>query len=275
MAFTFFFRDQTPLELAVKHLCTKAIGRNRVRIWDAGCAMGQEPYTLAMILAENMGNFAFRNISIYASDYDLPLLKTIEKGIYPWVELQRVPHDIFLKYFEPAEEEGYFRVVEKIRSSISVYHHDLLKLNPIRDDFSLIVCKNVLLHFQPRERIEVYRMFHKALEPGGFLVNEHTQKLPPEMTGFFEQVIPDGQLFRKTGTMHRTIIEPTVRQGENIHEDMDSGDTIDQRKKHHMIGTREKGTQAELTKAINLSASRRGTSGCTASVNTHSRADRK
>jgi chemotaxis protein methyltransferase CheR len=87
--------------------------------------------------------------------------------------------------------------VEKIRASISVHHHDLLTLKPIRDDFSLIVCKNVLLHFQPRERIEVYRMFHKALEPDGFLVNEHTQKLPAEISGLFEQVVPDGQLFRK------------------------------------------------------------------------------
>jgi chemotaxis protein methyltransferase CheR len=102
MAFTFFFRDQSPLELAVEHLCLHMSGRSRIRIWDAGCAMGPEPYTLAMILAENMGNFAFRNISIYASDYDLPLLKTLEEGIYPWVELQRVPGDIFRKYFEPA-----------------------------------------------------------------------------------------------------------------------------------------------------------------------------
>jgi chemotaxis protein methyltransferase CheR len=199
MAFTFFFRDQAPLELAVEHLCIQVSGRSRIRIWDAGCAMGPEPYTLAMILAENMGNFAFRNVSIHASDYDLPLLKTLEEGIYPWVELQRVPGDIFRKYFEPAREERYFRVVEKIRGSISVHHHDLLTLKPVRDDFSLIVCKNVLLHFQPRERIEVYRMFHKALEPGGLLVNEHTQKLPSEMTGLFEQVIPDSQLFRKAG----------------------------------------------------------------------------
>ncbi|MEN6475305.1 MAG: CheR family methyltransferase [Syntrophaceae bacterium] len=197
MAFTFFFRDQIPLELAAKNLCQKAIGRSIIRIWDAGCAMGPEPYTLAMILAENMGHFAFSNLRIFASDYDQPLLKTMEKGVYVWSELQRVPQDIFQKYFEPTGEDGRFRVKEIIRSSISVYHHDLLSLKPLRDDFSLIVCKNVLLHFQPQERLGVYRMFHQALEPGGFLLNEHTQKLPPEMTHMFAPVANAGQLFKK------------------------------------------------------------------------------
>jgi len=197
MAFTFFFRDQIPLELAAKNLCQKAIGRSIIRVWDAGCAMGPEPYTLAMILAENMGHFAFSNLRIFASDYDQPLLKTMEKGVYVWSELQRVPQDIFQKYFEPTGEDGRFRVKEIIRSSISVYHHDLLSLKPLRDDFSLIVCKNVLLHFQPQERLGVYRMFHQALEPGGFLLNEHTQKLPSEMTHMFAPVANAGQLFKK------------------------------------------------------------------------------
>ncbi len=199
MAFTFFFRDTSCLEQAVTHLVAVTNGRSRVRIWDAGCAMGQEPYTLAILLAESMGHFAFRNLQIIASDMDEPLLKVLEKAVYPKVDLDRIPKDIFNKYFEPADMEGYFRVVSKIRSAVTPQHHDLLSLKPVRDDFSLIVCKNVLLHFQQSERIEVYKMFHKALEPGGFLVNEHTQKLPAEVSGLFEQVVNDGQLFRKKG----------------------------------------------------------------------------
>ncbi|MFZ4438329.1 MAG: CheR family methyltransferase [Syntrophales bacterium] len=197
MAFTFFFRDLTPLEHAVQFLITGASGRSRVRIWDAGCAMGQEPYTLAILLAESMGQFAFRNVQIFATDYDEPLLKTLKEAIYPWVELERVPADVFQKYFEPADREGWFRVVEKIRNVVTTQHHNLLSLKPVRDDFSLIVCKNVLLHFHYPERVEVYKMFHQALEPGGFLVNEHTQKLPSEVGHLFRQVISDGQLYCK------------------------------------------------------------------------------
>lgn len=197
MAFTFFFRDLAPLELAVKKMIPATSGRSRVRIWDAGCAMGPEPYTLAILLAENMGQFAFRNVQIYATDMDAPLLKTLEEAIFPWVELERVPTDIFEKYFEPADRDGWFRVVEKIRNVVTTQHHNLLSLQPVRDDFSLIVCKNVLLHFQYPERIEVYKMFHQALEPGGLLVNEHTQKLPPEVGHLFTQVVSDGQLYSK------------------------------------------------------------------------------
>ncbi len=197
MAFTFFFRDLTPLEQAVRFLIAEASGRSRVRIWDAGCAMGPEPFTLAILLAESMGQFAFRNVQIHATDYDEPLLKTLGEAVFPWVELERIPADIFRKYFEPADRDGFFRVVEKIRSVVTTQHHNLLSLKPVRDDFSLIVCKNVLLHFQYPERVEVFKMFHRALEPGGFLVNEHTQKLPPEVGHLFRQVISDGQLYCK------------------------------------------------------------------------------
>ena len=120
-----------------------------------------------------------------------------EAGAVAVMALERVPSDVFQKYFEPAEREGWFRVVEKIRNVVTTQHHNLLSLQPVRDDFSLIVCKNVLLHFQYPERIEVYKMFHQALEPGGLLVNEHTQKLPPEVGHLFTQVVSDGQLYSK------------------------------------------------------------------------------
>ena len=62
MAFTFFFRDQQVLERVVEHLLPILSGRSHPRIWDAGSAMGQEPYTLAIILAERMGHFGFNNL---------------------------------------------------------------------------------------------------------------------------------------------------------------------------------------------------------------------
>jgi chemotaxis protein methyltransferase CheR len=82
---------------------------------------------------------------------------------------------------------------------VTASHHNLLSFKPIRDGFSLVICKNVLLHFQYHERIEVYRMFHRAMEPGALLATEHTQKLPPEVSDLFEQVVPNAQLFLKCG----------------------------------------------------------------------------
>ena len=197
MAFTFFFRDLDPLTHAVRFLISAASGRSRIRIWDAGCAMGQEPYTLAILLAETMNPFAFRNVQIFATDYDAPLLEILKESVYPWDELQRVPTELFQKYFQPAEKEGHFRLVDQIRQCIQPGLHDLLTFKPIRDGFSLILCKNVMLHFQPDQRVEVIRMFHRALEPGGIFVTEHTQKMPGEASHLFEQLLSDCQVFRK------------------------------------------------------------------------------
>lgn len=197
MAFTFFFRDLTPLEHAVRFLIAGVAGRTRIRIWDAGCAMGQEPYTLAILLAEKMNHFAFRNVEIHATDYDEPLLKVLSEGIYPGEELKRIPEELFAKYFEPDGKPGHFRISPVIRSAIHPHHHNLLSLSPFRTGFSLVVCKNVLLHFQPSERIQVIRMFHQALEKDGIFVTEHTQKMPEELSGHFTQLVADGQVYRK------------------------------------------------------------------------------
>jgi chemotaxis protein methyltransferase CheR len=197
MAFTFFFRDQKPLEHAVHFLKSAAAGRARVRIWDAGCAMGQEPYTLAILLAENMGQFAFRNIQIFASDYDAPLLKIVKEGAYPKEELQRIPGEFFEKYFEKNGREGWFRIADLIKDRVTACHHDLLTLTPVQTGFSLIICKNVLLHFSYEQRIQVIKMFHAALEPQGILAMEHTQKMPEELALHFEQLVGDAQVYRK------------------------------------------------------------------------------
>ena len=104
---------------------------------------------------------------------------------------------IWKKYFEPDEKSGYFRLIDKIKNLVEPQFHNLLSLAPIKDGLSLIVCKNVLLHFNQAERIDVIRMFHKALEVGGIFVTEHTQKMPEELSSHFEQLVSDGQVFRK------------------------------------------------------------------------------
>jgi chemotaxis protein methyltransferase CheR len=201
MAFTFFMRDQPTLEHAADHVIRYASGRSRIKIWDAGCALGQETYTLTMIFAEKMNPFGFKNLSIFATDYDSAnhFGDVVTAAIYPAEELQRTPIDLLGKYFERADKPGHLRVVDLLRNRVSFQYHDLLSLKPIGFDYCLIVCMNVLLHFQPEQRVEVLRMFHQVLAPGGYLATEKTQKLPPEVAHLFTQVVPDAQLFKKVG----------------------------------------------------------------------------
>lgn len=199
MAFTFFFRDMSILDLIAQHVVPAVSGFTRVRIWDAGCAMGPEPYSLAIVIAERMGHFMFRNVRIDATDIDEQdqFGRTIAAAIYPEEPLKRIPPDLFAKYFVPAHEPGHYRVVDVVRDRIHFRKHDLLCLEPIGSLYHLIMCKNVLLHFQHQERVNVIRMFHATLAPGGFFATEQTQKLPEEVSHLFRQVSPEGQLFQK------------------------------------------------------------------------------
>jgi chemotaxis protein methyltransferase CheR len=201
MAFTFFFRDIQILDLAVKHVVPYAMGRSRIKVWDAGCAMGPEPYSLAIILAENMGHFSFKNLTLYATDIDEQdtFGTIIKNGIYPEDELKRIPEEIFKNYFSPNGKPGHFQISNIIKERIVFQKHNLLSLQSIGSDFSLIMCKNVLLHFQQDERVKVMQMFHKSLAPGGYFASEQTQKMPQELSHLFEQVASDGQVYKKKG----------------------------------------------------------------------------
>ncbi|MCX5814468.1 MAG: chemotaxis protein CheR [Proteobacteria bacterium] len=199
MAFTFFFRDIQILDLAVRHVIPYAMGRSRIKVWDAGCAMGPEPYSLAIILAENMGHFSFKNLTLYATDIDEQdtFGTIIKNGIYPEDELKRIPEEIFKNYFAPNGKPGYFQIASAIKERIVFQKHNLLSFQPIGNDFSLIMCKNVLLHFQQDERVKVMRMFHESLAPGGYFASEQTQKMPQELNHLFDQVASDGQIYKK------------------------------------------------------------------------------
>ena len=202
MAFTFFFRDLPVLEYAVENTLKLALGRLRIKVWDAGCALGQEPYTLAILFAERMGEMGFNTLYLDATDYDQEnnfgdIVKAAE---YKTEELQRIPVEIFKKYFEPAPgKPDCHKVIDRIRNRVFFKYNDLLQLQPVGSDYSLIVCKNVLLHFSYEQRIEVLKMYHRSLAPGGFFATENTQKIPTEISHLFEPMTPDAQLFRKVG----------------------------------------------------------------------------
>jgi chemotaxis protein methyltransferase CheR len=102
------------------------------------------------------------------------------------------------EYFSPADDPGHFVIAEPIRKSVRFQQHDLTSLSPIRNEFGLVICKNVLLHLTQEEEVNVIRMFHSALSPGGFLATEQTQKMPEEAQDWFRGVTPDGQIFQRT-----------------------------------------------------------------------------
>jgi chemotaxis protein methyltransferase CheR len=206
MAFTFFFRDSHTLELAIRTIAPEVSGRSKIRIWDAGCAMGPEPYTIAILLAEHFGNFSFKNIRIDASDIDEQdaFGPIIRNGNYPWDQLQRIPEVIFKRYFIPSQETGTFRVANHIREKVQFQKHNLLSMRAIGDGYTMIICKNVLLHFTQQERIEILKMYHRSLMPGGYLILERTQPLPMEVSNLFTPLSTEAQFFKAINTEQKS-----------------------------------------------------------------------
>jgi chemotaxis protein methyltransferase CheR len=200
MAFTFFFRDEQILSLAVEKLVPLTMGRSNIHILNAGCAMGMETYTFAILLAEAMGKFSLRNVKIYAVDIDnenVDFGKTVTEGVYHKEHLQRIPPDLFAKYFSPAGKDDHFIVNQDLRNLVQFQKYDLLTLKPLRNDYSLIICKNVLLHFNYQQRIEVLTMYHNMLLNNGLLVMENTQSMPVEMAQKFRKMVDYAQLHEK------------------------------------------------------------------------------
>ena len=207
MAFTYFFRDMQTLDTIKDFALPYLKTCQHIKIWDAGCAMGPEPYSLAIILRENMTYRNFKNVEIISSDIDGSDLieKVIAEGSYPRTEVQRIPELILNKYFIPNSDKTSYTILSEIRNSVKFMKHDLLTLVPVEKDVGLIVCKNVLLHFTQEERIKVFKMFYDALSEGGFLATEQTQKLPEEVKYLFEPVVSNAQVFRKLSTGGRLI----------------------------------------------------------------------
>ena len=136
-----------------------------LKIWSAGCSIGCEPYTLAIILDEL--NQLSRH-SIIATDVDMPALNRAKNGSgYLPAEVRATPSAVLKKYFvhEPGDT---YRVVDSVKRRIQFRRHDLLS-DPYPRDIDIILCRNVVIYFTEEAKQHIYTGFSAALRPGGLL----------------------------------------------------------------------------------------------------------
>jgi len=201
MAQTSFFRDKDVLDLIVTHVIPVVSTFRDIRIWDAGCASGEEPYSLAMLFAEKLNPFSFRSVYIDATDREesnFPQFeRIIQSGQYDKSSVMWVPEDLRAKYFSPLAGSDCFEIIPELKSRITFTRHDLTSLQMLREDYCLIVCKNTLMHITPESQSEIVPMFHRSLRDPGFLALDIFQKLPPGTEHLFQKVTETGNLFKK------------------------------------------------------------------------------
>ena len=200
MAFTYFFRDMSTLKAIQEHVVPAVRNHRYIKIWDAGCATGPETYSLAIVLREALGPYAFRRVTILATDLDEEngqFGEMVRRGEYPKENIKRLPREIVDRYFSKDNRRGVYRVSDELKRRVTFQQHDLRSLRPVSDYVNLVLCKNVLLHLSEETRAEVIRMFHKCLVPDGYLVTEQTQQMPSEVRHLFRQILPNVRLFQK------------------------------------------------------------------------------
>ena len=168
---TSFFRDTSSWgylsEEIIPRILAAKTGDEPIRLWSAGCASGQEPYSLAIALAEAMGFEAFRErVKIYATDIDDDALAEARAASYSAKEVQSVPTALLDKYF--VKEGSRYVFHRELRRSLIFGRHDLLQDSPI-SRIDLLVCRNTVMYFNADVQAGILSRFHFALRNGGFL----------------------------------------------------------------------------------------------------------
>lgn len=136
---------------------------SRLNIWSAGCSIGAEPYSLAMILNDMTPNTCHR---ILATDLDIEILGKAKAGVYNENELKAMSEARKSKYF--TRQGDKYAVSPDIKQRIEFKRHNLLK-DSFETGFDLILCRNVVIYFTEEAKDQLYANFFKALKPGGIL----------------------------------------------------------------------------------------------------------
>jgi len=138
-----------------------------IRVWSAGCASGEEAYTLAIALAETIGVDSFRErVKIYATDVDEEQLGEARQATYGAREMASVPVGLTEKYFEPVGDRFTFR--KDLRRCVIFGRNDLVQDAPI-SRIDLLTCRNTLMYFNAETQSKILSRFHFALCDGGVL----------------------------------------------------------------------------------------------------------
>src|SRR5262249_1808886 len=169
---TAFFRDTVAWEFLAKNVIPKIIrskqGGEPIRVCSVGCASGEEAYSVAMLLANALGDKAFRDrVKIYATDVDNEALTQARRGTYPAKTVEQVP-DKLRKKFLDAGAGGQAVVRGDLRRPVIFGRHDLVQDAPI-SRLDLLICRNTLMYFNSETQSRILARFHFALSDTGFL----------------------------------------------------------------------------------------------------------
>jgi len=215
---TSFFRNKAQLDLFQKDVLEELLHRKQerrdfnLRIWSAGCSTGQEPYTMAMQVADALSYYYLRNplpiespvpkplvpppwrVEILASDINYSVLRAAQDGSYPEHQMGPVDYSYRLRYFDKVGER--YVIKKNVKELVHFDFHNLkTEYLPQRND--IIFCRNVMMYFDEAEQKRLVEKFYRCLNPQGYLFVGHAESLLG-LTEKFQMVhVNNGTAYRR------------------------------------------------------------------------------
>jgi chemotaxis protein methyltransferase CheR len=180
--FTSFLREASHFEFLRKTILPAldaAARAGSIRIWSAACSTGEEPFTIAFSLLEELGMAAADRIKILASDLSTRVLETAVQAAYPSDRFSKCPPDWLRKYLlrGSGRWEGWYRVKPEVRQLIEFRRLNLMETFRPERLFHVIFCRNVMIYFDKDTQARLVNRLAACLEPGGYLFIGHSESL--------------------------------------------------------------------------------------------------
>ncbi len=203
-----FFRNPLTFEIMAQDILPQIAGSKKrsgskdLRIWSAGCAAGEEPYSVAILVDQLCDRENCRlEPHIFATDIDTGALQAAVEGIYPKERLAHAKLGVVEKYF--SRDGDSYRIAHSIKKMVWFSQDDLTSVKTVAPSesifgsFDLILCRNVLIYFSPELRAAVFTKLHKALNRDGYLVLGDSEFLDSELEPQLEIIDRRNRIFRK------------------------------------------------------------------------------
>lgn len=176
---TSFFRESAHFEFLRQTILPGLAGRNQIAVWSAACSTGEEPYTIAFTLLEELGEAALGKIRILATDISTRALATAQRGAYPAERFDGIPAPLLRRYLLRGEQrfKNWYRVKPEVRAMVQLRRLNLMEPFSHLGSFPIIFCRNVMIYFDKPTQQDLVNRLAGCLEPGGYLLIGHAESL--------------------------------------------------------------------------------------------------
>jgi len=177
---TDFFREPAHFEFMTKTVLPEFIdqGRDRLKLWSSACSTGAEPYTMAMVMSDFLGDHLGVKYSILATDLSTDVLEVAQRGVYPQEQLAPTPAALRRKYVMESKDKSarLSRIAPSLRAQIAFARMNLMDdAYAVDRDMDVIFCRNVLIYFDKPTQQAVLGKLCDHLRPGGYLFLGHSE----------------------------------------------------------------------------------------------------